>query len=384
MHQRMARLLFDPERASILILRMSSLGDVVHALPTLAALRRRFPRARLGWVVRPAVKDLLVGNPCLDEVLVLGSPKQAALAGNGPQVIGLPDLLHPVGLARALRARSYELTLDLQGLLKSSFIAYLSGARWRIGYQSWQEGQFLFNNLRLVPDRKDIHAIWGYLGFAQVLGADPLPIEFPVGWSSQDEGAVSQLLAEKGLLHVEQSVALAPGGTWQSKRWPPESYGEVALTLARRAGLRSVIVGSGVDAERAALIRRVAGEAAVDLTGRTTLKQLAALLKRSALMIGNDTGPMHLAAALGTRTVAILGPTAGERIGPYGEGNAIVASGLACGPCRKRSCPPAGAPACMVKITPQQVVEAALHVFAGRSPQGGSSPVSASAGEGKG
>jgi lipopolysaccharide heptosyltransferase II len=331
---------------SVLVVKLSSIGDVVQSLPVAAALRRGFPRAYIAWAVGPAASQVVAGNPHLSETLVVG--------GWGPGGEGtapLPGLGAPRKLRRALRERGFELSLDMQGLLKSALVAYLSGARERIGYRNRQEGAFLLNNRSIVPDRRDIHAVEAYLGFAAAVGAPAEPLDFTIATGGADRRAVDELLGGR-----EGIIALIPGARWLSKRWPPARFAAVADALWGEFGCASVVVGGGSDGLLAQEIAAAARSPILDLTGRTTLKQLAELFRRCRAVISNETGPMYIASAVGAPTVAIFGPTDPLRLGPYGEGHAKVTPGVACAPCRRRECSPLR---CMEAIRPEQVIEAA-------------------------
>jgi heptosyltransferase-1 len=335
---------------SVLLVKLSSIGDVVHSLPVAAAVRRRYPDAHLAWAVGPAAADLVSGNPHLSEALVVG--------GKGldrDAVRAVPPTGAPLALRRALRQRRFDLALDLQGLFRSALIAYLSGARDRIGFRNRQEGAFLLNNRAIVPDRRDVHAVEGYLGFAQALQAPAEPLDFTIAITEADRRAVDELVG--GATNL---VALVPGARWPTKRWPAERFAAVAEALRREVGCTCVVVGGEGDGELACRIQERSGGQALDLTGHTSLKQVAELFRRCRLTIANDTGPMHISAAVGTPTVAIFGPTDPVRLRPYGEGHAVVSAPTPCAPCRKRICDPTR---CLEAIAPEQVISAARSVI---------------------
>jgi len=345
-----------PER--ILIVKLSSIGDVVQSLPVAAALRRRFAESYIAWAVELAAAEVLIANPHLNDVLVVGGGGQGAARP-------LPPLSSPVALRRALRRLRFDVSLDLQGLLKSAVIAYLSGARHRIGYRSLREGTFLLNNRRIVPDRRDVHAVESYLDFAEVLGADREPVEFSIAVSDDDRTVVDALLAEGGPGAVAPAgkrayAALVPGARWESKLWPADRFAAVSEALADEFGLTSVVIGGPGDGGLAREIADGSRAQVVDLTGRTTLKQAAEMFRRCRVTIGNDTGPLYLSSAVGTPTVAVFGPTDARRLGPYGDGHAKVVAEIPCAPCRNRRCQPLK---CMAMIEPARVLAAARAVL---------------------
>ena len=330
----------------ILIVKMSSIGDVVHCLPIAGALRRRYPEAYLAWVVQPAAAEVLIGHPALDEVLVVGGQGEPR-----PGVRPLPSLQQPFALARALRGLTFDLTIDMQGLAKSAWVAYLTGAKDRLGFRNYQEGAFLLCNHRIVPDRRDNHVVEGYLGFAEAVGAPTTPVEFGLATAPEDEARAEELLGGRRDL-----VALVPGAQWLSKRWPPARFAAALDALHAEFGGEGVVVGAKGDAPLAQEITRAATTPILDLTGKTTLKQLAAVFRRCRLTLANDTGPMYISSAVNTPTVAVFGPTDPRRLGPYGPGHAKVTAALSCAPCRRREC--AGL-RCLEAVSVEQVVAAA-------------------------
>ena len=345
-----------PER--ILIIKLSSIGDVVHSLPVAAALRRRFPQAHIYWLVGAAAQDLVSGNPHLTGTLVRGANSGVSEDGCRTRRFSSPG-----SLLAWLRRQDFDLSLDLQGLARTSLLAFLSGARWRLGYRHLHEGAFLLCNLRLVPDRKDIHAVEGYLGFVRALGAIAHPLDFSLTWSAEVEGHVEALLLEEDLSPGQSLVALVPGAAWPSKRWPAEHFAELAGLIRHRLQVHPIIVGASQDRALGAEIARLSGGAAANLAGRTTLKELAALLARCQAVVGNDTGPIHLAAALDRPVVALFGPTNPVRTGPYGNGHQVLTAQLPCLGCRRPRCSHLS---CLQSLSPLRVFSALSQVPAPR------------------
>ena len=338
----------DPGR--ILIVKLSSIGDVVQSLPVAAALRHRFPKSYIAWAVGPAAVGVLTANPHLSDILVVGGARVTE-AG----VKSVPPLSAPVQLRRALHAIHFDVSLDLQGLLKSAAVAYLSGARERIGFRSSREPTFLLNNRRIVPDRRHVHAVESYLDFAEAMGAARAPVEFTIAVSDDDRRVVDRLLDGRDRL-----AALIPGARWESKLWLTNRFAIVADALAEGFGLTSVVVGAPGDGGLAREIAATAHASVLDLTGKTTLKQVAEVFRRCRVTIGNDTGPLYISAAMGTPTVAVFGPTDSRRLGPYGDGHAKIIAEIECAPCRNRRCTPRR---CMEMIEPGRVIAAARELL---------------------
>jgi lipopolysaccharide heptosyltransferase I len=332
-------------RGSILVVKLSSIGDVVQSLPVAQALRRRFPRAYIAWAVEPAAADIVADNPHLSETLVVGGPRR-----NGSTVASLPPLRAPAKLRRALRKKAFDLSLDLQGLLKSGLIALLSGAKERIGFRKLQEGTFLFNNRPVIADRPGVHAVDTYLAFAKAAGAEGQGVRFDIAIGQADRAAVDELLDGE-----ENLAALIPGARWDSKRWPAERFAALADRLAVEHGLTGVVMGGSGDRWLAEQIQGRAQSRVLSLVGGTTLKQAGEVFRRCRVTVGNDTGPLYISAAMGTPTVAVFGPTDPRRLGPYGDGHAKVTPGVSCAPCRNRRC---RSLKCMHAISVDRVAEA--------------------------
>jgi lipopolysaccharide heptosyltransferase I len=322
--------------ARILIIKLSSLGDVIHSLPTLTAIRRAYPEAHIAWVAGPKAAEIVARHPGVDRVYGIGVSGECA-----GKFVPLPSLLAAV---RVLRAERFDVSLDLQGLFRTACLAFAVGAPQRVGFRGFQEGAFLLCNRRVIPERDDIHAVHGYLQFARYLGADDSTAEFGLREEPQDKEWVEVFLAaEPGTAPL---VAIAPGASSLRKRWTTRGFAETARALRIR-GARVVVVGSAGDGQMAAQICSESG--AEDLSGRTGLLQLAALLRRCALFIGNDSGPLHLAAAVGAPCIALFGPTNPLRTGPFGNHTVLLGHGLLWAE----------------KIEPGQVIKAAEAILAG-------------------
>jgi len=337
----------------LLIVKLSSLGDVVHALPVASALRRRYPGAFLGWCVGRAAAPLVAHHPLLDVVFVLGrgtvAPGERVVVAEGYRELG-----------RALRQYHFEVSLDLQGLLRSAYLAYLGGAPCRVGYRNWQEGAFLFNRIRAVPPARDRHAVQGYLDFARYLDAPAEPVEFVLPTDPQAAGTAERLLSEFSA--PGRAALLLPGARWESKHWPPDRFGQVAAWMAGQ-GLAPLVAGSAQDQALAERVVSASGGKAASIAGRTSVADLAALVARSRLVVGHDSGPVHLAAALGVPLVSIFGPTNPALTGPYGRRVEIVRAAVACSPCRRRRC---RSLVCQERVSVEMVTAAASRLLQGQ------------------
>jgi heptosyltransferase-1 len=336
----------------ILLVKLSAIGDVVHTLPALAALRKRYPDAHLSWLVDEAASDLLCSHPMLNEVIIYPRRRFGKLAGNLRQ---WPRLIKEAGsFISHLRSKSYDVVIDFQGLLKSGVLTGLSRGACKLGFAKGREGSSIFLTDKLPRYDPDEHAVLRYLRLASHLDADIKEPEFPLAIGKADIERAGQLLKEAGAGDC-RILCLNPGATWETKRWAPKGFAEVADNCFERWDMVPIIVGGPGDKGLASNIAEFAKHPVIDFTGLTSLRTLAALYQRVGAVVSTDTGPMHLAAAAGAPLVALFGPTAPWRTGPFGRGQQVIRLGLPCSPCFKRHCPD---PKCMMDISPEQVIEA--------------------------
>ncbi|MBI3077789.1 MAG: glycosyltransferase family 9 protein [Deltaproteobacteria bacterium] len=349
--------LSDREFKRILVVMLSRLGDVIFALPTVAAIRRRFPSAHLAWIVEDRFQELLAGHPHLDELLVWPRAAFTAALRNGRWGTAVG---HVRRLRQELRARGFDLALDLQALAKSAFITWLSGAPVRLVSPSTHGPRELswLVSVAIPSDTSSLQVVARNLAVARALGAETSRPEFVLPISPAAEAAAEELLSEAGIKPLDRVVLVHPGATWRSRRWSPVRYAELADALARQHEARVAFVGAASDAAPVREIQQRMRTPSVDLAGRTTLVQLAALIRRADLYIGNDAGPLHLATALGTPTVGIYGPT-----DPRMAHTAVVRHPVPCGPCRYRTC---GWMDCMKLVRVEEVLRLASSQLEGR------------------
>jgi heptosyltransferase-1 len=309
----------------ILLIKLSSLGDVIHALPTLEALRSLYPQGHITWLVEDTYAPVLAGHPALDEVWPVPRPRLR----NGRFLENAREVFQ---VARRLREEPFDLVIDLQGLLKSAFWVALTRAERKVGYDRTREFSYLALTERLAPFHPEAHAVWRYLNVARHLGAPAAPPLFRLGLNLPED--LRHLLPETG----QPLAVLHPGARWPTKLWPGAHWARLAEWLAREKGFQVIITGSPGDRELVGEIVAQAEVPLLDLSGRTSLAELAALLQKARIAVTTDTGPMHLAAAFGKPIVALFGPTAPWRTGPFGEGHEIVRLELPCSPCFRRQC----------------------------------------------
>ncbi len=343
---------------SILIIKLSAIGDVVHALPLLESLRSNFPAARIDWLVEEEASQIVLGHPALDRVIV---SRRKRWLRRPARPAALRDAFREAAqLLKEVRANRYDWVIDLQGLLKSGVLTGLSRGRRKLGLDGAREGGWLFFKERPVPVDYDQHAIERYLTLVDFLGCRRIPWQGAIPLSQRDEAAVDDLLERSGL-SGGALVALNPMARWKTKLWGPERFAELADAVRRELGCEIAVTGSPADRALADEIVGRMTTRGVSLAGRTTLKELAGLFDRCRAVVATDTGPMHIAAAMGCPTVALFGPTAPWRTGPYGDRHRVVREELICSPCFRKQC---DHPRCMERIRVESVLEALRETLA--------------------
>lgn len=343
-------------------MRLSALGDVVHAMPTLAALRHLLPSAHVDWVVEDRFAPLLEGHPDLGRVVAFPRRALGACLAPWPRPLRLTRGLR--AFLKTLRGGDYDLALDLQGNLKSGLIARASGARVvaGAGRAGSREGNHLLLTRRLTPPPGAPHRVERNLALLGAVLGRPAPFVSPrLPLSPVERAAAATALAAAGA--GARPVVLHPGtsGFGAFKRWPPERYGALAQRLGSRAEPVVVTFGPGERDLADAVARASAGCSVVVPT--PSLRILAALLQGARLVVAGDTGPLHLAALVGTPVLGIYGPKDPAVYGPYGrraDGTAgplpvVTQPDVACRPCRLRRC---DAPLCLTTLAPERVLAA--------------------------
>lgn len=306
----------------ILIVKLSAMGDVIHALPVSAALGEAFPHVELTWAVEEMFAPLVTGNPYLNEVLTL--PKVR------PRDLSAPAFYRGyLRRLRAVRRRRFDMTLDLQGLTKSAVVAVAAGAPIRLAYHWLREAAGLVEHA--VPHRPEsVHVVEQYLDVARFLGARPKQPQFPFFIPVEDEAHAVALLHAGGLQAEAPFVTINPAAGATIKQWGAANYAALIDCIQSDLGLPVALVTA--DLAVAAQVRAAARTAFADLSGKTTLKQLGAVLSRSRAHICGDTGSGHLAAALGRPVVSLFGPTSPERVCPFAQRGGVL--------CHREQCHP--------------------------------------------
>jgi lipopolysaccharide heptosyltransferase I len=357
--------------ARILLIKPSALGDVIHTVPVLAQLRARYPAARIDWLLTPALAELIRHHPGLSNVVPFARRQLA-------RWWSWSALQELAGLVRALRRPRYELVIDLHGQFRSALLCLATGAPYRIGFDrprrhsrassrdlpaeayrhGWtgaREGAWLAYTHRISLPTLDVHAVDRYLWLGRLLGLSDGPVDFRLPLPDAAVARVAALLRERGVGGRPYAV-LVPGTMWETKHWPAESFAAVARHLCG-TGRAVVLAGAAAEPPRCrAVAEHCPGS--VNLCGQTSLTELAALIRGSAVCVTNDSGSMHLTVALDRPVVSVFGPTDPLWVGPYGRPDMVVRADLPCSPCylRKLSrCPHDHA--CMRQVSAARVIE---------------------------
>jgi heptosyltransferase-1 len=342
----------DPRiHKSLLVVKLSALGDVIHALPAAAALKRAYPWLKISWVTEDRYASILKRCPDLEEVVIFPREKiREAWQGKAP--LKAWEIL--TELFRLLRGKDFSLSIDLQGLAKSAMMVFMAKAPVRLGCTGLKEGSYLFS--RMVPQGQGLHAVERNLKVAEFLGAVPAPATFPLFLKEPEVGQARVLL--NGLRGRNPIVGLHLGASLPQKTWPLFRWEELVEGLCRRKGCGIALLGLEKDKPMAGSLMRRAGGQGVDLTGKTDLLTLAGVLSLLEVLISADSGPLHIAAALNIPVVGLYGPDYPSFTGPYTAKKKVFWAGLSCSPCYKR---PRCAPPypCMEAISAPEVLKAA-------------------------
>ncbi len=317
----------------ILIIKPSSLGDVVHALPVLAMLRRTCAEAHIAWLINSSLAPLLENHPLLDEVVRFDRERYGRMWRNPRAFVDFWRFVAEI------RRRRFDLVIDLQGLIRSGLLCRFSGAKQRVGFSEAREGAWLFYSQRVrCPDSAE-HAVEKNLAVLQALGLRVDQPEFPLGVRAAERAEATELLARVVGEPIDSFTAVIPGARWASKLWPAEKIAALIDRMHAEGFARCVLLGAPDERDFAERVSGACRSGVIDLVGRTSLRQLVALIDLAERVVCHDSGPLHIAAALGKPTVAIFGPTNPARTGPYSDAASVVTHPIECAPCYRRVCP---------------------------------------------
>lgn len=348
-------------RVKILVVKLSALGDVIHTLPVLTTLRRHRPEAQIAWVVEETSADILRGHAALDRVLVWPRREWVRQFRSG-QWARLARGIHR--FVRELRDTRYDLIVDFQGLAKSGlWVAVARGAR-KAGYgPGMRHGELSWLALseRVAVTDMNAHAIDRNLALAEALGFPRLPLRYDFPDSSESEAEADGVLARAGIRPGMPFVAICPMTRWPTKNWTAAQFGAVAEGLSVR-GLAPLFTGTAGDRGAIDMIAAAMSRPPARADGQTRLPTLAAVFRRARVVLATDTGPMHLAVAVGAPVVTLFGPTSPSYTGPYGCGHSVLRAGVRCSPCFKRRCTTTEYErhACMRRLETTAVIEAVI------------------------
>jgi heptosyltransferase I len=362
----------------ILLIKLSAVGDVIHTIPVLNKLRRRYPSAQLDWLVTPAIAELLRHNPAITNVIEFAREDWSRPWTPAPFV-------SYTRLAAKLRANAYDLVVDMHGQFRTAVFALATGAPVRIGFDrprarvwdasprtfsaearkhAWQgarEGSWLAYTDHIPVPTLDLHAVDRYLSVGPILGFEEGPPDFSFPIPPAASANIESLLRRHDIAGAPL-VVMAPGTIWETKHWGTDKFAEVARHFLQK-GFAVALMGSRRERAICEEVARLA-PGSVDVAGETTLTELAALVRRSAISVTNDSGPMHLAVALGRPVVSVFGPTDPIWIGPYGRADAVLRAGVPCSPCLLRQLSRCRHDhVCMENVSARAVIERMEHVL---------------------
>jgi lipopolysaccharide heptosyltransferase I len=357
----------------ILLIKLSAVGDVVHTIPVLNKLRRRYPTARLDWLATPPIAELLRHNSAISNVIEF-------VRDDWRSPWRLTPLANSARLAARLRAVGYDLVVDMHGQFRTAAFTLATGAPVRIGFDrprarlwdtsirampeqarkhAWQgarEGSWLAYTNRIPVPSLDVHAVDRYLHVGPMLGLDQEAVDFSFPIPQSARLRIDTLLRARGIGDDVLLLTMAPGTIWETKHWGLEKFAEVACFFLKK-GFAVILAGSRREREVCEAVAKLA-PGTIDLAGETTLSELAALIRRSTICATNDSGPMHLAVALDRPVVSIFGPTDPIWAGPYGRADAVLRVELPCSPCYLRVLSRCRhGHACMTEISARVVIE---------------------------
>lgn len=317
------------EPKNILIVKLSAIGDVIHSLPVSYAIKETYPNAKLTWVVEPPAYEVLKMNPCVDEIIIFNKKEFKSFMGFFKNFFPFKN---------KLQEKPYDAILDLQGLFKSAMIAFFAKSEIKVGTCNMRE---MSNRISrpVIGKHAHGHIVERYLDTARAIGCKVSDIKFPIEIPKHEIDRAKLIMQRAGTKENIPYVIFAVGANWPNKRWTIDNFALLSDWLYEMK-VMPVLIGNGaVDEQRAMDIEAMIEIPAINLVGKTNWSQLAYIMKNARLVVGGDTGAVHLSAALGTRTVMLMGPTDANRNGPYGQLENAIEVDRPCKHCWKRACP---------------------------------------------
>ncbi len=310
----------------ILIIKPSSLGDVIHSLPFLKVIKSTFHDADIEWVISKNLKEILEGNPLINRLIVFDKDSWTKI-GNLSKTVK-----EAIGLINILKSGHYDMVVDLQGLLRSGLITFFTSSPLKVGFKNAREGSSIFYNKKISVNGS-LHAVDRCLEIAKSIGAKIDKVEFPFFINDAERKKIKNLIGD-----LQEYVVVIPSARWKTKRWSPENFG----ALISKLSVPCIVTGSRADEQIVKEVMRFSNGKGTNFCGKTDLKELTALIAGAKAVVSNDSGPMHIAAALGVPVIALFGPTDPYKTGPYGwqekKNLRVIRVLISCSPCFKKKC----------------------------------------------
>ena len=336
---------------NILIVKLSAIGDVIHALPVSYAIKETFPNAKITWVVEPPAYDLLKMNPCVDKIILFQKKDFKTFSGFMKKFFPFKQ---------EIQSENYDAVLDLQGLFKSAAIAFFAKANIKLGICDMRECSDKISK-PVVGENFQGHIVERYLDTARAIGCKVSEVKFPLEVPEVEEKKAVAILKHSGFCEGNFYAVFAIGANWANKRWSVENFAKLSDWLYDKKIVPVMIGGGDVDLQRAAEIESLVEIPPLNLVGKTNLMQLTSIIKNAKFVIGGDTGPVHLAAGLKIKTLMLMGPTDANRNGAFGQSENSIEVDRDCKGCWKRACPKNED--CLEKITVEQIQEKILNLI---------------------
>lgn len=324
---------------NILIIKLSAIGDVIHTLPALNAIKNHYPDSKITWIVEEAAASIVQEHEALDRVLV--SKRKKWIKGMVKKSSRPGSIKAILSFIKELRDTEYDLVIDFHQLLKSGILVWLTKGRVKAGFDKGMqhmEYSYIFLNKPIPPVSMEHHALLRGLMLIESLGITAKQVEYRLPVSLEHRQEIEKILEKNKIKNSRMLIAINPVAQWKTKLWENKKFSQLADCLIKTYKADIIFTGGPDDLPVVQEIMNSMKEKAVNLAGKTTLKTLAALYEKTRFLISTDTGPMHLCASVGTPVIALFGPTAPWRTGPFGPNHEVIRLGLECSPCFKRRC----------------------------------------------
>ena len=326
----------------ILIVNVNWLGDTVFVMPFIKAVRENHPDSYIAILTHPRCLEVLKGNPYINEIIIYDEKR------------GVAQFLGKFAVISKLRSKKFDTAFILRRSLSRTMLLFLSKIPERIGYDNRKSGFLLTKKIPLPS--KDLHMVEHFLGIARGIGMQPKSVdyEFFISEKDRDEGKV--ILRQKGIKDEDVFIVINPGGNWDLKRWPAENFAKLGDEIFSKLNIKIVLTGGDMDIPLCKQIFSLMEKKPILLCGETDLKTLAAIFERAKWVVSNDSGPMHIAAGIGTPVCSLFGPTSSRITGPYGKGvHRVLQKDIGCSiPCYNLGCKDNK---CMKAITVEDVLK---------------------------